>query len=131
MSDTISDYIKKRQEVIAEKLQWWNEKKFRASYELEWSVGMLGSYIELSCLEGRPIEKINYSFPPKHLEMQSAHKVIFEEGDVKTQTELNKMTNATNIYDLDRKQTGSTDESTASTRSIDTQSSDGSLSDKV
>lgn len=33
--------------------------------KVEWSLGYLGCYLEIGCVEGRAIEKTNYSFPPK------------------------------------------------------------------
>lgn len=60
-----NEYLENRQKAIAVKLQEWNDSKFREDFLLEWSVGMFGSYVEIAVIEGRPEEKVNYSFPPR------------------------------------------------------------------
>lgn len=80
VAEKIHKSTKDRQERMSEKLQWWNQVKFRECCKVEWSVGLLGSYIELACLEGRPIENINYCFPPK--ELPAAKKQIFGHTEV-------------------------------------------------
>jgi hypothetical protein len=75
-------FFEKREKHLAEKLNFWNEMKFRESYQLEWSVGLLGSYIELACIEGRPVENINFCFPPRK-SLVKAEALIFDiEDDV-------------------------------------------------
>jgi hypothetical protein len=73
-------FFEKREKHLAEKLNFWNEMKFRESYQLEWSVGLLGSYIELACIEGRPVENINFCFPPRN-SLVKAGALIFDIED--------------------------------------------------
>jgi hypothetical protein len=65
LSKRVDKFLKKRHEIIAEKLASWNELKFVEIHEVQFSVGMLGSFIEVACVEGRPTEVVNFEFPPK------------------------------------------------------------------
>jgi len=65
LTKKINIFLERRHRVISEKLASWNELKFVECYEVQWSLGMLGSFIELACIEGRPVETTNFSFPPK------------------------------------------------------------------
>lgn len=130
LNEATGSFMKKRTVTIAEKLQMWNEVKFRESYKLEWSIGMLGSYIELSCVERRPLEKINYSFPPIRESSHSVDKVIFDEENnscSQKESELSRTTNIRNTKKIDiRKATKSTDD--LSTDNCDSNSTDNTSS---
>lgn len=91
-------YLKNREKIIAQHLKWWNENKFRESFKVEWSVGMFGSYIEIACMEGRPLETINYCFPPdiENELLAPADKVIFE-NENKVNKEPSELQHTRNI----------------------------------
>lgn len=121
VGEKIHDFIKFRESCIAEKLQWWNQVKFREGAQVEWCVGLLGSYIELGCIEGRPLENINYCFPPKA--KTSAQEVLFpgenakEETDQKVSVELSTRTCSDRSIGLSDKlsdRTASTDDDSCS-----------------
>lgn len=85
-------FFEKREKHLAEKLNFWNEMKFRECYQLEWSVGLLGSYIELACIEGRPVENINFCFPPRN-SLVKADALIFDiEDDACSDKEVTEVT---------------------------------------
>jgi len=65
LNKRIDKFLKKRHEVIAEKLASWNDLKFIEDHEVQFTVGMLGSFIEVACVEGRPTEVTNFEFPPR------------------------------------------------------------------
>jgi len=65
LDERVSEFVKNRSVAISRRLESWNDLKFKEKFELQWNIGLSASYIELACVEARPHEVLEYSFPPK------------------------------------------------------------------